>query len=47
MPDRTCRSCGQGISRRETKLNAGLCDKCLQAALRAIAGEIAKRRKGS
>jgi len=35
--------CGREISRREKRLNAGLCDKCLQAALRAEAKKIAKR----
>jgi hypothetical protein len=35
--------CGKEISRREKRLNAGLCDTCLQKALRAEAKRIAKR----
>ena len=35
--------CGKKISSREKKLNAGLCDACLQLALRETAKEIAKK----
>jgi len=45
MAELRCR-CGKTITRREKKLNAGLCDECFTKALRATAREIAKRRPG-
>jgi NMD protein affecting ribosome stability and mRNA decay len=42
MSELRCK-CGKEISKREKQLNAGLCDACLQAALRAEAKRIAKR----
>ena len=36
MSELKCR-CGNTITKREKRMNAGLCDKCLQAALRAEA----------
>lgn len=37
--------CGKRITKRQVKLNSGLCNECLQKALRATAREIAKRLK--
>jgi hypothetical protein len=44
MNDLKCR-CGKKITKRENKLNAGLCNKCLQKALAAMARQIAKERE--
>ena len=40
----TCKKCKKVITRREKKLNAGLCDACLALALRAIARDIARKK---
>ena len=45
MANLTCGSCGKAITRREKRLNAGLCNTCFGKALRATAREIAKRIK--
>lgn len=37
----TCQACEEIITRREQKLNGGLCDSCFRLAAAAIAREIA------
>lgn len=43
MANLTCGGCGKPITRREKRLNAGLCTGCFEKACRATAREIAKR----
>lgn len=43
MANLRCLSCGKPVTRREKKLNAGLCNGCFAKALRATAREIAKK----
>ena len=40
-----CKGCRKPLTARQEKLNAGLCDSCLQAALKAEARRIAKERE--
>lgn len=41
-----CKGCGKEISKREDRLNAGLCSECFQQACAAAAREIAERLAG-